>query len=284
MLDTWSYSKLVEFEKCKFRTFLLHVKRVPEPPRELRPGQTEHANDRGSRIHDEAEKFVRGDRAHLSSELRPFENEFLRLRELYRQGVVSLEGNWGYDEGWNPMPWKGEWREYHPIGSETVEYRKVDVLPEYGRRSDRLWFDGHGWYWHSCWHRSKLDALVFPNAHEAVVIDYKTGKKYGNEVKHGEQVLLYSVATFERFPLLEEVTTELWYPDADELTSVTVTREKAMRSKGQFTKRGFALTTCTEWPANPNVFTCRYCDYGKTGDCKVSAKQSIITGGNKWKR
>ena len=281
MLDSWSHSKLVEFEKCKYRTFLLHVKRVPEPPRELRPGQTEHANDRGSRIHDEAEQFVRGKRPALSHELQCFEAEFLRLRYLFTKGIVSLEGQWGFDEEWQPMPWKGEWREYHPLGSETVSYKKVDELPEWGRKSDRLWFNNRGWYWKPCWHRSKLDALVFPSEYQAIVIDYKTGKKFGNEVKHGEQVQLYTVDTFERYPKVEEVTTELWYPDQNEITTQTFSRRQALRWKASFKSRGVAITSCTEWPANPNIFTCRYCDYGSTGDCKVSAKDSFVKGGRR---
>lgn len=275
-MDSWSHSKLTEFEKCRRRTFLLHVAKVPEPPRELRPGQTEHANDRGSRIHNEAEQFVRSQRADLSVELRSFEREFLHLRRLFGQGVVSLEGNWGFDEDWNTMPWEGEWREYHARGNETVEYRRVDELPKWGKRNEKVWFKNRGYYWHPCWHRSKLDALVFPSKYEAIVIDYKTGKKYGNEVKHGEQVQLYTLDTVMRYPDIEIVTTELWYPDQDEITTMTFTREQALKFRKNFAPRGMAVTTNTEWPANPNIFNCRYCDYGKTEHCKVSAKEQFI--------
>lgn len=239
MISSWSHSKLVEFDKCKHRTFLLHVKRVPEPPRELRPGQTEHANDRGSRVHDEAERFVRGLLKTIPFELRSFEQEFLRLRELFRLGVVSLEGNWGFDRDWEIADWR------------------------------------------TAWHRSKLDAMVMPDDYSAIVIDYKTGKRYGNEVKHGEQVQLYTVDTLMRFPKLEVVTTELWYPDVGEIVSNTFTRDQGLRFRKSFQKRGEDITSCTEWPANPNIFVCRYCDYGKTGDCKVSAKESFIKGSRK---
>jgi hypothetical protein len=251
------------------------VKRVPEPARELPPGKTEHANDRGSRIHDAAEQFVNGTLKQLPYELGSFEREFLRLRHLYTQGVVSLEGQWGFDELWQPMPWKGEWREYAPLGSESVTYRKVDELPEWGRKNDRLWFKNKGWYWHPCWHRSKLDALVFPSKHEAIVIDYKTGKKWGNEVKHGEQVQLYTLDTVMRYPDVEEITTELWYPDVDELTTQTFTRAQALKFKRNFEARGIAITQCEDWPANPNIFVCRYCNYGESGDCKMSAKDKF---------
>lgn len=236
MITSWSHSKLVEFDKCKYRTFLLHVKRVPEPPRELRPGQTEHANERGSRIHDEAERFVRGQLKELPYELRSFEQEFLRLRELFRQGIVSVEGNWGFNRDWEPEDWR------------------------------------------KAWHRSKLDAIVLVSEYEAVIIDYKTGKKFGNEVKHGEQLQLYALDAIMRYPKLETVTVELWYPDVNELTTVTYTRDQVLRFRKSFQRRGEDITSCTEWPANPNIFVCRYCDYGSTGDCKVSAKDAFIKG------
>ena len=60
MIKAWSFSRLSIFEQCKLRTKLAYIDRIPEPPRPLPPGKTEHANDRGTRIHDAAERFVRG--------------------------------------------------------------------------------------------------------------------------------------------------------------------------------------------------------------------------------
>ena len=60
MISSWSHSKLGDFEKCKFLCWLKHDQRIPEPERPLRPGQTEHANDRGTRIHTAAENYVNG--------------------------------------------------------------------------------------------------------------------------------------------------------------------------------------------------------------------------------
>ena len=59
-IKAWSYSRLVDFEQCKLRAKLKYIDRIPEPARPLPPGKTEHANDRGTRIHDAAERFVRG--------------------------------------------------------------------------------------------------------------------------------------------------------------------------------------------------------------------------------
>ena len=46
-VNSWSHSKLMDFEKCKKYFWLKHDQRIPEPERPLPPGKTEHANDRG---------------------------------------------------------------------------------------------------------------------------------------------------------------------------------------------------------------------------------------------
>ena len=231
MIDSWSFSKLGDFEKCRFLCWLKHDQKIPEPERPLRPGQTEHANDRGSRIHDAAEKFVRGQGA-LTSELKRFEDHFQKMKRLFALGQVELEGEWGMSPDWEIAPWRGAWL------------------------------------------RLKLDAIVHDGPYRAVVIDYKSGKKFGNEVKHGEQLNLYALVAFLRYPELEEINTELWYLDVDEITHRAFTRRQALSFKPNFGVRGSALTSCTEFKPNPNKFTCQWCLYGPnhSGHCKVGVR------------
>lgn len=232
-IASWSYSRLSDFESCKFRAYLKYVERIPEPERPLPPGKTEHANDRGTRIHENAELFVRGDEVELTPELRKFEPEFHHLRALYAVGQVSLEGEWGYDEDWTPCDWR------------------------------------------TAWLRVKIDSMTFLSPYEAVVVDYKTGKKFGNEIKHGEQTRLYQVAAFLRFPELEIVHTELWYTDQDDITPATFTRDQGVRFRANFDRRGRAITTAKDFPPNPNIFSCQWCPYGPwgTGHCKVGIRK-----------
>ena len=227
-ITSWSHSKLGDFEKCKLLAWLKHDQRVPEPPRPLPPGKSEHANDRGSRIHDAAEHFVNGTGPFIP-ELREFEQEFDHLKHLYAAGKVSLEGEWAHDKDWNIAPWKTGWL------------------------------------------RLKLDALIHASDDEAVVVDYKSGKKFGNEIKHAEQTQLYALSTFLRFPKLETVHAELWYLDAKDLTRTTYTRDQALRFKRSWDRRGNALVSAVDFPPNPNKFSCRWCPYGPdgTGHCTV---------------
>jgi hypothetical protein len=125
----------------------------------------------------------------------------------------------------------------------------------------------------SAWLRMKLDARVHASKTHAVVVDYKTGKRFGNELKHGEQTVLYGIAEIIREPSIEDVTVELWYLDLDELASQTFSRKQILKYLPQFDKRGKAVTTATSFPARPNVFSCKWCPYSpsKGGQCTVGA-------------
>lgn len=223
-----SHSRLVTFEACKRRAKLAYLDRIPEPERPLPPGKTEHANDRGTRIHLAAEKYVEGG-VELIQELKSFEPELTQMRDLHKAGNVSLEGEWAYDHKWEPVAWMS----------------------------------------YDAWLRVKLDAMVHINPKWGVVIDYKSGKRFGNEIKHAEQGQIYQVAAFVRYPRLEKVTVELWYTDQDEIYSQEYRRDQGLRYVAGIEKRMLAMTTETEFKPNPNAYTCRWCPYGPkgTGHC-----------------
>jgi RecB family exonuclease len=146
--------------------------------------------------------------------------------------------------------------EFLALRARFVE-KKVSLEGDWG--FDRDWNRAE---WKEAWMRIKLDARVFVSKTHSVVVDYKTGKRFGNEVKHGEQVALYGLAELLREPQVEQVTVELWYLDIDDLVSTIFSREQLFRHLPQFEKRLKKMTTATEFPANPNVFSCRWCPYG----------------------
>lgn len=232
--NAWSYSRLSVFEACKRRFQIQYVEKVPEPPRPLPPGKTEHANDRGTRVHEGAERFVKGG-IELLPELKKFEPELLAARDLFAAGSASVEGDWAFTRDWQPTAW-----------------HSADV-----------------------WCRVKCDLVVeLDSGQSCVVVDYKTGKRFGNEMKHAEQTQLYVLATLLKKPNARKVTAELWYTDLDELSSMTYTREQGLRLMKNFERRGELLTACEDFPPNPNQFSCRFCPYkpkekGGTGHCSV---------------
>jgi CRISPR/Cas system-associated exonuclease Cas4 (RecB family) len=234
MITTGSYSKLTDFEKCKFYAYLKHDKKIPEPLRPLKPGQTEYANDRGTRYHTNCEEYVLGNIHELYPDIdKAFGPELDLLRVLNAEGVVSMEGEWGYDREWNVAPWK------------------------------------------EAWVRMKLDAIVFHHVTHATVIDYKTGRKFGNEMKHAEQTRLYAIGAALRYPELEFITTELWYLDQKEVTSVTMTRKQALMFRQNYNTRFVKMTSATDFPPNPNKFSCQWCQYGpwNGGQCPDGIKK-----------
>ena len=105
------------------------------------------AADRGTAIHKLAEDFVKAEIGELPPELGKFDDQFHELRHLFAEAKVELEGEWGFSIEWEPVGW---------------------MVPQ-------------------TWARIKLDALVHQDETCARVIDFKTGKKFGNEIPHAQQ-------------------------------------------------------------------------------------------------
>ena len=159
--------------------------------------------------------------------LKKMEADFEQLKEMYDPTVMLLEKNWGFTQQWKDTGWMSD-----------------DV-----------------------WHRSKLDNMYFESQTSAVIIDYKTGKKFGNELKHGEQLMLYAVVAFVKFPRLQFIKVENWYTDHNEKLTKTYTRETAMLFFPRWAERGLTMTTAKEFPPSPSKPNCKWCPFAKTGDC-----------------
>ena len=214
-VPAWSYSTLKTFEECPYRIYISKVKRIQES---FGP-----AAERGSNIHQEAEDFVNGKLTELPSSLAKFKTEFIKLKDLYTEGKVELEGEWAF----------------------TIDWEKT------------------GWLNDNCWARIKLDAYVQEDKTAARVIDYKTGKKIGNEISHSQQCLLYAIAAFMRNPELEYVNSELWYLDQDQTSIMPYTREEALLFLPNIHERAIVMTTAETFDPNPSKNNCKWCSYKK---------------------
>ncbi len=132
--------------------------------------------------------------------------------------------------------------------------------------------------WKSGWLRLKLDAMCMLDRTHAAVIDYKTGARFGNEVKHAEQLQLYGLTTLIRYPDVEVVTAELWYLDQNELAHFTMKRSQLKRYIQIFDKKGRSITETTFFKPNPNIFSCKYCPYhaSKQGNCTFGVPSEAL--------
>ena len=124
--------------------------------------------------------------------------------------------------------------------------------------------------WKSGWLRLKCDAVCHLSKNHLVVIDHKTGKRFGNEIKHAVQLQLYAVCALIRYPEVEQVTCELWYLDQNELASFVLHRKQLAKYLAIFDKKGREFTETTDFKPNPNIVTCKYCPYhpDRQGDCQ----------------
>lgn len=192
---------------------------------------TEHmdmtAADRGTQIHQEAEDFVRG-KGDFTKNLAKFADYFKKLKQEFEAGTAMLEDNWGFDIDWQPTGW---WDDNVWCRMKLDNFRVIEGTPE--------------------------EPIV------GVATDYKTGKKFGNEVSHNQQGQIYTVGSFMRYPSLEFVDPVFVYLDHGQTSKPKrYTREKAMKFLAPWNERALKLTEATEFPPKPNKINCKFCPFG----------------------
>ncbi|WP_462167043.1 PD-(D/E)XK nuclease family protein [Pseudoalteromonas sp. GB43] len=184
------------------------------------------AAQRGTLIHDGCEAWVRGKIPELPADGRTkfdaFAADFAQLREDFRAGKVSLEDDWGIRKDWSPCDWDDE----------------------------------------ELWGRAKLDGFVMENENSCVIIDYKTGKKFGNEMKHADQGLSYALHAMHRYPELDVFKVEFWYIDEGVKMIRSFNRRQLSMLLLRYHNRAVKLTTTRDFIPSANAHTCRFCEYG----------------------
>ena len=224
-IKSWSFSALQVYETCAYRSKLARVDKIPEPDRGKPPaGLREWPHERGNRVHDNAEMYVRGEIIKPCPELKHFLPELNHLKALYEANMIEMEEMWCFKDG---------------AGWETVDPDNYKDI----------------------WLRVKLDVAVFHDGVRAVVVDYKTGKMLGNEVKHAEQGQLYAAATLMRYPEIQYVDVEFWYIDHDQISHKGYTRTAGLMFWQRFNERGRKMTSDSDFDANPNKWSCKFCPY-----------------------
>ena len=232
-LTAWSFSRMEFYKNCAFAAKLKYIDRVTEAERPPPVRGKEHANVRGSRMHDNAEAYVMGDDEKLCAELKHFEDELFCLRIMRAQHPdrVIPEQLWLFDKDWGLLP--------HDVEKDHI------------------------------WLRIIADMQIWNHDHtELHLIDYKSGKRDRNEVKHGKQLQLYQLSAFMRFPKLKHILASLWYLDLDLKIDQPFTRERGLKLFPIWNDQANFMCNDDVFNANPSAYRCRFCPYQ--------------TGGNKW--
>lgn len=155
---------------------------------------------------------------------------------------------------------------------EELEYCKDNfATPEesWGFTNTWDWIGRPGWFGDDVWLRAKTDVRLLYEDNTLLLGDWKTGKKYyANE----EQIELFALAGYRRFPMVEEVDTRLWYtdqpPDDNEIQRVYKVKELLVIQK-EWTKRVVPMFRDRRFAPTPNDW-CGRCAFGvsKGGPCK----------------
>jgi len=225
-LRSVSHTRWSAFRECPRRAWLAYVDKVPEPD-DPRGGASPLA--RGIRVHEACEAFLRapaGAPAPFPPEAAAFEAPLRHLRLVAEgdPGALVVEQMWEFDGDWAPVS--------RPPPAEV-------------------------------WLRAKLDAFVFLDAARtaAVAVDFKTGKRFGNEVKHEEQAQVYALCAFRRFPTLKSVHAEFWYFDKALLHRTQYRWPAALRHFERWSAELRRVTDARTFPPAPSKQACRWCPF-----------------------
>jgi CRISPR/Cas system-associated exonuclease Cas4 (RecB family) len=132
------------------------------------------------------------------------------------------------------------------------------------------------WLAPDCWLRVKCDVVVHHDDGALTIEDLKTGKRWGNEVKHLHQGQLYAFAGFVRYPSVTDILVVFRYPDQKhQVIEKHYDRDKAFQQVIKHIQSGTEMTTAREFPPKPNAQNCKFCDYGSlngTGECPFAVE------------
>lgn len=180
------------------------------------------AINRGLEVHKQFEDFILGKTDTLEFDF--FAGRAATIRD---QEGKFVEEKWGFDDSWNPT----------------------------------------GYFDDNIWCRLAIDAGYTCTTHDedddhtwdqAEIWDWKTGKI--NPVKYRQQGQLYAIGTFAQFPNVVTVEVNFGYVDHDYVDRQVYSRSDAEVFKPVWERRANALLNETSWKANPNKWTCRFCD------------------------
>lgn len=190
---------------------------------EKAPSPSGPAAERGTQIHHHIEGYIRGDHADVIKEMHAFLPLIDLLRDEFAEARVEVEGEWGFTRNWGVTGWSGG----------------------------------------NVWARMKLDAIHFESPTSAKVIDWKTGRKWGNEMKHGQQGQGYAIGAFARYPELEFISVQFAYLDKSDELRATYTRAQAELMRPLLERRADVMTTATDFEPRPSFHNCRFCPHAQ---------------------
>jgi hypothetical protein len=110
------------------------------------------------------------------------------------------------------------------------------------------------------------DASVNQPGEFALSVDFKTGKRFGNEAAHMGQKTIYSIANWLTDPACDSYTSEMWYIDQADIWSTTFTAEQLAHWRAKFDDEVDRMLNDRIFRPRANTHSCRFCPYSPRGN------------------
>lgn len=126
--------------------------------------------------------------------------------------------------------------------------------------SETTWND-----WNGCWLRIKTDAAALDET-ELDIIDHKTGKMRDG---YEEQMSLYPVGGFLKFPHVEKIYAHLWFLDSGDRLTFEYKQSDLKPLIKDWERKVKPMMNDTRFAPKPS-YKCQYCPFSKAkgGPCK----------------
>jgi len=224
IVKSTSFSRASDFNRCPLMFKYKHLDKILDPAPELPEGD-EHPMDRGSRIHSLCENYVKNPLIKPQHELRHQLPLLDAFRAGYEKGKVDLEIPIAFDANWEIS-----------AGDDFANtvYRMI------------------------------IDVAVTVSDSRVYILDWKTGKKKGNEVKHHDQLMEYAVGVANVDPAIQIFDVAIGYLDlhpGENLMKRTFTRTQVEQATPKVRERHEKVLNATIFPAKPSQFACRFCPF-----------------------
>lgn len=232
-LKATSYKMLKMYRSCPFSVYLKYIKRVPEPAPDPK---YDDKRKRGIQAHDDLQATI-NDGAPVPKIAEPFAEI---IADYINLGAVA-EGDEYFNRQWQIIP-------HHAM-----------------QFNERGYPTGH-------WLVVKKDVRI-RTPEFSIVVDWKTGKKHGNEIDHFEQMKLYAVTEWIIAPGLPEYVVELQYLDQKDTWSHTFKPQELERHWAAFDGDFAVMFNDRIFRTKPSILACRYCPFNLkngTGACPVA--------------
>lgn len=239
-IDAWSYSRLSNYETCPLLAKFLYIVKLPQ--------DTSPAMERGSKIHGQAEGYIKGETLKLPDTKVWF--PWIEDMAGLKAAGYEAEKNIAFDSSWQPC-------EY--FGPQTWIRLRVDAT---------------GF--------SAPDESGVPET-----IDYKTGRPYPTHEEQAELYGIATYLTAPNratMELSDKVRVSFWYLDVPDIVEYEYIVDDIAKLIEKWTARATVMLTDTEFKPNPCKASCgKYggCDFAanKGGQCLYTTTGVLKAGG-----